>query len=254
MIMRTMDDWELIEAYRKHGSEAAFAELVRLHLDWVYSAARRQVGDPQLAEDVVQSVFVLLARKADSLRRGTILSGWLFRTTRFVAARAVRAEQRRKSREHSASIMLSENASSANEFDWEVLAPHLDQAVAGLSEQDRLAVLSRFYERKTLRDVGQRLGISEEAAKKRVSRAVENLKIEPDGSFVVPEVLPGTYNLFVNVIEGYRGSGPDTTSFDFNVMKQIAFLDHCFVVPDAATNGEAAISLGDLVLTPANPP
>ena len=97
--MRTMDDWELLQAYVKQRSEAAFAELVRRHLNWVHSAACRQVRDVHLAEDVTQAVFVLLARKAGSLRRGTILAGWLFRTARFVAARTIRAEQRRKVRE-----------------------------------------------------------------------------------------------------------------------------------------------------------
>ena len=105
--MRTMGDWELLQEYAKHRSEAAFAELVQRHLNWVYSAALRQVGDPHLAEDVTQAVFVLLARKAGSLRPGTILSGWLFRTTRFVAARALRTEYRRKAREQTAVTMSS---------------------------------------------------------------------------------------------------------------------------------------------------
>src|ERR1035437_4147622 len=106
MTMRTtMGDWQLLQAYAKNRSEAAFAELVRLHLDWVYSAALRHVGDPHLAEDVVQSVFVLLARKARDLGPGTLLGGWLFRTTRHVAAHARRAEQRRKTREATACTM-----------------------------------------------------------------------------------------------------------------------------------------------------
>src|SRR5664279_1073470 len=106
MTMRTsMDDWQLLQAYAKNRSEAAFAELVRIHLDWVYSVGLRHVGDPHLAEDVVQSVFVLLARKASDLRPGTLLNGWLFRTTRHVAAHARRAEQRRRNREATACAM-----------------------------------------------------------------------------------------------------------------------------------------------------
>ncbi|HUK83270.1 MAG TPA: sigma-70 family RNA polymerase sigma factor, partial [Verrucomicrobiae bacterium] len=168
-----MGDWELLQAYAKQRSETAFAELVQRHLNWVYSSALRQVGDRHLAEDVTQAVFVLLARKAGSLRRGTILTGWLFRTTRFVAARAVRSEQRRKTREQAASAM---STTTDNEQLWEQLAPHLDQAVAALSETDRSAILLRFYERKSLREVGERLGISEEAAKKRVSRALDKMR------------------------------------------------------------------------------
>lgn len=172
--MRTMGDWELLQEYAKHRSEAAFTELVHRHLNWVYSAARRQVGDPHLAEDVTQAVFVLLARKAGRLRLGTIVAGWLFRTTRFVAARAARNEYRRKRREEAASAM---NAITIPPNDtWNQLAPHLDQAVAALSATDRSAILLRFYEKKSLREVGERLGLSEEAAKKRVTRAVEKMR------------------------------------------------------------------------------
>jgi RNA polymerase sigma factor (sigma-70 family) len=173
----TMGDWQQLQAYAKSRSEAAFAELVRRHLDWVYSVALRHVGDPHLAEDVAQSVFVLLARKAGDLRPGTLLGGWLFRTTCHVAAHARRAEQRRKSREATACIMSHDTASpDTDENLWEQLAPHLDQAVAALSQADRSAILLRFYEKMPLRQVAERLGVSEEAAKKRVSRAVERMR------------------------------------------------------------------------------
>src|SRR5436309_11054144 len=115
MTMRTaMGDWQLLQAYAKNRSEAAFAELVTLHLDWVYSVALRHVGDPHLAEDVVQSVFVLLARKARDLRPGIALGGWLFRTAHHVAGHARRAEQRRKSREATACIMSHDTHSSSS--------------------------------------------------------------------------------------------------------------------------------------------
>jgi RNA polymerase sigma factor (sigma-70 family) len=172
-----MGDWQLLQAYATSRSETAFAELVRLHLDWVYSVALRHVGDPHLAEDVVQSVFVLLARKAGELGPGTLLGGWLFRTTRHVAGHARRAEQRRKSREATACIMSQDTtAPDTDEMLWQQLTPHLDQAVAALSEADRSAILLRFYERMPLSKVGERLGVSEDAAKKRVSRAVEKMR------------------------------------------------------------------------------
>src|SRR2546428_7770957 len=103
--MRMMGDWELLQAYVTQHSETAFATLVQRHLNWVYSAALRQTGDRALAEDVTQAVFVLLARKAGHLRTGTLLTGWLFRTTGFVATRAMRTEYRRKRREEVASAM-----------------------------------------------------------------------------------------------------------------------------------------------------
>ena len=172
-----MTDWELVQEYAKSHSEAAFAELVRRHLDWVSSVALRKVGQTQLAEEAAQSVFVLLAKKARSLRSGTILGGWLFRTTCFVASRALRAEQRQKKREHLASSMDSTTISpDATEAAWQQLAPHLDGAVAALSEGDRTAILLRFYEKKPMQEIGSRLGISEDAAKKRVGRAVEKIR------------------------------------------------------------------------------
>src|ERR1043166_11144 len=127
--MRTMSDWELIQQYAKSHSESAFAELVRRHLSWVYSVAMRQVRQPQLAEDVAQSVFILLARKAGSFHSGTILGGWLFRTTCFVGSRALRSEQRQKIREQTAFSMTTVTTfSEDNEAAWERLAPHLDRA------------------------------------------------------------------------------------------------------------------------------
>lgn len=174
--MRTMGDWELLQNYVKIRSEAAFTELVQRNIDWIYSLALRRVGDPQLAQDVVQSVFALLARKAGSMRAGTVLGGWLFRSTCFVAQCSLRAERRRKSREEIASAMMTTTQPDETELYWERLAPHLDDAVASLSEADRSLVLLRFYQRKSLSEVGQHLGLSEDAAKKRVSRTVEKLR------------------------------------------------------------------------------
>jgi RNA polymerase sigma factor (sigma-70 family) len=172
-----MSDWELIELWAKSRSEPAFAELVRRHLDWVYSVAMRRVHQPQLAEEVAQSAFTLLACKAGSLRPGTIVGGWLFRTTCFVGSRALRAEQRQKNREQIAASMTAITTTPEDhEAVWERLEPHLDQVVAALSEPERAAILLRFYERKPLLEVGRRLGISEDAAKKRVSRAVDKLR------------------------------------------------------------------------------
>jgi DNA-directed RNA polymerase specialized sigma24 family protein len=91
-----MDEWELIEAYAKQQSESAFRTLVERHAGLVYASALRQIGNPQLAQDISQAVFILLARRAGGLPRGTVLSGWLFQTTRFLAYRAIRTEQRRQ--------------------------------------------------------------------------------------------------------------------------------------------------------------
>lgn len=172
-----MNDQELIQAFAEHHSDAAFAELVNRHIGFVYASALRQVQKPDLAADVAQAVFLLLARKASVLRREVVLSGWLFRTTHFVATRAVRAEQRRQRREQEAAVMnLQDQISNPEETLGHNVVPHLDDAMAALSETDRRAVLLRFFENKRMREVGERLGLGEDAAKKRVTRAVDKLR------------------------------------------------------------------------------
>jgi RNA polymerase sigma factor (sigma-70 family) len=172
-----MHDQELIQAFAERHSDAAFAELVNRYAGFVYASALRQVRQSDLAADVTQAVFLLLARKAPALRREVILSGWLFRTTRFLAARARRGEQRRQHREQEAAVMSLENQSAEpEETIGAKIGPHLDEALAALSESDRRAVLLRYFENHRMREVGERLGLGEEAAKKRVTRAVDKMR------------------------------------------------------------------------------
>lgn len=174
-----MKDWQLLQQWVEHRSETAFAQLVDRHIDFVHNCARRQVGDPSLAQDVTQAVFLLLSRKASSFGQTVILTSWLFRTTRFIATRAQRAEYRRLRLESSSAAMqplLDDSSTSETEVRWSDLEPHLDTAIADLPGADRDAILLRFFERKPLRDVGLALGVSEEAAKKRVTRAVMKLR------------------------------------------------------------------------------
>jgi uncharacterized protein (TIGR03435 family) len=169
-----MDDWEHIQNYVTRNSEADFRELVTRHAGLVHSAALRQVNDPQLAEEVTQAVFILLAQKASTLPREVVLPGWLYRTTRFVAARALRTEHRRQQREQEAFQM--QQTSPTSDDAWRHIAPLLDEAMARLSETDRNAMVLRYFQDQSLRNVGAALGISEEAAKKRVTRALEKLR------------------------------------------------------------------------------
>src|ERR1017187_4875032 len=166
-------DLELLARYTRQNAEGAFAELVRRHLDLVHSAALLQVRSPQLAEEVAQSTFIKLARLAPQLAPDTILTAWLYQVTRREAIDVVRREARRQLREQIATEM---NAMNATTDDWTRIEPLLDEAVSALDDTDRTAVLLRYFENKSLREVGATLGTSDDAAQKRVSRAVERLR------------------------------------------------------------------------------
>ena len=171
-----MNDWELIQRWTKHQDQAAFATLVGRYLAFVHGCARRQLG-ATLAQDATQAVFLILARKAPTFRSDLILSSWLFRTTGFVVAQLRRQEARRRDIESEAATMLTPfQENSPDEARHRLLESHLDAALASLSESDRRFVLTRFFERQRFTEVALRLGVSEDAAKKRVSRAVERLR------------------------------------------------------------------------------
>src|SRR5437867_9546035 len=173
LVMITTSDLDLLKEYAGLNSEEAFDTLVKRHLNLVYSAALRQVRSPQLAEEISQSVFSDLAQNAHKLRSGTILTAWLYQVTRRTAIDVVRREARRQLREQIATEMNAMNATAA---DWTHIGPLLDEAMHVLDETDRSAVLLRYFENKSLREVGRTFGTSEDAAQKRVSRAVERLR------------------------------------------------------------------------------
>jgi RNA polymerase sigma factor (sigma-70 family) len=172
--MQEMDDMALLREYAARNSEAAFKALVSRRVNFVYSAAMRQVRDPHLAQEVTQAVFIILAQKAGRISNKTILSGWLFKTTRFAALAQTRAAVLRQQREQEAH-MQSELQQTAPDPFWEQMSPLLDEALATLGEADRQAVLLRFFENKSLAEVGSHLGTGEDTARKRVSRALEKL-------------------------------------------------------------------------------
>ena len=168
-----MDDRQLLEDYLTSKSEAAFRTLVERHVGLVHGAAQRHVNNSALAEEITQAVFILLARKAPTLPLAVTIVGWLFRTTRFVASRALRAEIRRQRREQEA---LAMQELSVPDDIWRRLAPVIDEALDGLDARERDAVLLRYFEDRNHREVGAALGITEEAAKKRVQRGLEKLR------------------------------------------------------------------------------
>ncbi len=177
------DSAALLKLYIRERSETAFAEIVRRYVDLVYASARRQVRDAELANDVTQAVFLVLAQKASSVSTDRPLSAWLLRTTTYCAANARRAREHRQFHEQKAAEMArdmheqSNDANGDNGAEWEQLAPLLDEGLNKLGAGERDAVILKYFEKKSLRQVGETLGISEEAATKRVSRAVERLRV-----------------------------------------------------------------------------
>lgn len=168
-------DSELLGQFARLRSEQAFAELVRRHVNLVYSTAlRRAGGDVHLAQDVAQTVFSDLARKAGSLSRRQDLTGWLYTSAHYAAAKAVRTESRRRQRE--ALFMREPLPESTPEADWETIRPMLDDVMHELKAVDREAILLRHFENRSFAEVGQKLGVNENAARMRVERALEKLR------------------------------------------------------------------------------
>jgi RNA polymerase sigma factor (sigma-70 family) len=170
-----MNEAELLLAFRKERSEEAFAELVRRYASLVYSVAKRRLGDAAMAEDITQIVFIRLAKTPPTVENHGELVAWLHRTTINITIDTWRSETRRRNREQQATFM--EPATPGNPV-WEEISPHLDEALNQLDDVDRQALLLRFFGRKTMRDLGIALGVSEDAAKMRVSRAVDRLRTQ----------------------------------------------------------------------------
>jgi RNA polymerase sigma factor (sigma-70 family) len=173
--MPETDDIELLAQYARENSEAAFAALVERHLNLVYSVALRHTRNPHAAEEITQAVFIILAKKAWSLSAKTVLPGWLYQTARLTAANYLRTEIRRQNREQEAHMQFIPSE-SADDPAWEQIAPHLDEAISQLRGADRDALVLRYFENKSLREVGDAMGLQERAAQKRVNRAVEKLR------------------------------------------------------------------------------
>jgi RNA polymerase sigma factor (sigma-70 family) len=170
-------DTELLRQYAETRSEAAFTELVRRHIDFVYAVALRHAHSSHRAEDATQAVFTDLARKAASVGQRAELVGWLYTSARFAAFKIVRSEARRERREREAEMIPAAlGATDPAAADWQALRPHLDDALCGLSKQDRSAVLLRCVNGRSFAEVGAELDLSEDAARKRVDRALDRLR------------------------------------------------------------------------------
>lgn len=172
----TNDNMELVRQYAQDHSEEAFAELVARHVNLVYGVACRHLGATELAEDVTQTTFIILARKAASLRADTVVAAWLCRTAQLASADARKMQLRRQRRELETHMQHLSDAPEAESATWIELAPALDGAMARLGRTDHSAIVLRFFEGKDVKEVAVSLGISPNAAKTRVSRALEKLR------------------------------------------------------------------------------
>ena len=171
-------DATLLRCYVEKRDEHAFAELVRRHLDLVYSAAlRRTGGRAHQAEDISQKVFSDLARKAGTLIHHPTLTGWLYRSTRYAAIDTARTELRRQKLAQSLTAMPDESPPPAPPADWERLRPVLDDAMDQLTERDRELMLLRYFNGLTFAEAGARLNLAEDTARKRTERALDKLRV-----------------------------------------------------------------------------
>lgn len=168
-----MPDGDLVRSYAREGSETTFRALVDRHVDLVFATAYRQVGDTGLAEEITQNVFLHLARKAPALAGHDTIAGWLHRSAILESKARFRAEMRRRRREEIAAA-LAEMESKGRDPAAD-LSPLLDDALLQLREGDRVALVLRFLEERSMREVGTTLGIDEDAARKRVSRALARM-------------------------------------------------------------------------------
>jgi RNA polymerase sigma factor (sigma-70 family) len=173
--MPDVNDMDLLREFVRENSEAAFAEIVRRHIDLVYSVAFRYTGNSEDARDVAQATFLILTRKAVHLREHTALTGWLYETTRFAALGFLRTQNRRQIHEQEAYMESTLNETSPADL-WEQLAPHLEAGMSRLGKTDRALLALRYYENKSGAETAAALGIGEAAVYKRTARALEKLR------------------------------------------------------------------------------
>jgi RNA polymerase sigma factor (sigma-70 family) len=171
-----VNDQRLLRNFVEQGSQQAFAELSQRHMGLVFSTCHRELEDNDLAQDATQAVFLLMAQKAKALCRHPHVTGWLFHTSRFVAKNVRKTELLRRKQEE-AMIEQITKSDYPHEPEWNAIDPLLNNALAALKTLDRDAILLRYFEGRTLADVGAILGVSEDGARKRIERALDKMRV-----------------------------------------------------------------------------
>jgi RNA polymerase sigma factor (sigma-70 family) len=168
-------DFELLQRFTRQGEQSAFADVVRRHLGLVFGTALRKVEDPGGAQEVAQNVFTALARKTWRFAPDDSLPAWLHKAALLESKSWLRGELGRRRREEAAAELGTTMKTPEDQPAFHALVPMLDEALLSLREKDRTALLLRFYESHSLRDVGAAFGVSEDTARKRVQSALEKL-------------------------------------------------------------------------------
>ena len=168
-------DFELLQRFTRQGEQSAFADVVRRHLDLVFGTALRKVEDSGAAQEVAQNVFTALARKTWRFAPDDSLPAWLHKAALLESKSWLRGELGRRRREETAAELGTTMKTPEDQPAFHALVPMLDEALLSLREKDRTALLLRFYESHSLRDVGAAFGVSEDTARKRVQSALERL-------------------------------------------------------------------------------
>jgi RNA polymerase sigma factor (sigma-70 family) len=247
-----LSDNQLLRRFVQTRSNSDFAELVQRHISMVYSTALRKTsGNSALADDVTQQVFIDLSAKAQKLLDHTSLASWLHRSTCFAAAKAMRGEIREHAKIQANAHLMEVHQQEPSSAEWEALAPHLDDAMEVLPEPDRQAVLLRFFEKRSFRDVGSELGVSEDAARKRVDRALDHLR----AAFLQRGLSMTSAALTTGLTAGFFAAAPPVLATAICQSAAIAVSSHAFeaVTFFAMTKmkaGVAVLVLGAAVAIP----
>ena len=186
-----MNDQQLLAAYLE-GNEGALETLVQNYYPLVVATATRATGDPQLAQDIAQTVFLIFARKARRLVREVSLPGWFMRTAQFVSRDALKKVARRSYYETASCTALG-NVTEAHEVTGAALL--LTEAILALSPKEQVCVLARFYDEHAMEKIASDHGISEDAAQKRIERGLEKMRsfFARRGFRVAAGIVPGLF-------------------------------------------------------------